>query len=408
MMMKRFTNFHAATIDTEIDGAFGVIERAELVIEHGKIVWLGREDQLPKMYRACPAEDLAGHWITPGLIDCHSHVVYAGHRAHEFEMRLQGKTYAEIAQSGGGIVSTVAAVQQASRQQLFEMSLSRVRKMMAHGVTTLEIKSGYGLELEHELKMLQVIDDVEQAVPIDIHPTFLALHALPKSCQDYQHYTDAVLRRFLPAIQDQGIATAVDVFCEHIAFSRQQCQQVLQQAQRQGLQVKIHAEQLSDQSGAAMAASLGALSADHLEYLTEAGVAAMAQNEMVAVLLPGAFYFLNETQLPPIALLRQYQVPIAIATDCNPGSAPTISLPLMLSMACRFFGITPLEALQGVTKHAAQALAIADTHGVLAVGKNADFAVWDIQSPVDLAYHFGDNPCLKTFRQGVCCYAKSS
>ena len=408
MTTQRFNHFHAATLDAQATDDFGCIHDAEMVVEAGKIAWIGPAKQLPDCYRGLPTEDLGGHWITPGLIDCHTHIVYSGHRAHEFEMRLNGKSYAEIAQSGGGIVSTVAAVQQAEPMQLRQEAEKRLDDMMAQGVTTVEIKSGYGLDLANELKMLSVIGELAQRRPINIHPTYLALHALPKNVTDAQIYTDSVINEFLPAVHMQGIATAVDVFCEKIAFSATQSHQVLQAAQQLGFDLKIHAEQLSDQKGAATAATLGALSADHLEYLSEAGVAAMAAAGNTAVLLPGAFYFLRETQLPPIDLLRSYQVPMAIATDCNPGSSPTTALPLMLSMACQFFGMTPVEVLRGVTIEAARALGVAEQRGSLTPAKEADFTVWDIQSPVDLAYHFGENRCLKTFHQGQCCYAKSS
>ena len=352
-----------------------------------------------RIERLCPAAALelearsncelmaTGGVITPGLIDCHTHLVYASHRAAEFEQRLEGVSYADIAAAGGGILSTVRAVRAASEDELFARTRPRLQTLMADGVTTIEIKSGYGLSSADELKMLRAARRLGEELPVRVLTTFLGAHALPPEFAGRPDaYIDEICERMLPAVAEAGLADAVDVFCEHIAFSPAQCERVFETATRLGLPVKIHAEQLSNQHGAALAARFQALSADHLEWLDEAGVAAMADSGMVATLLPGAFLTLKETRLPPIQALRRAGVPMAVATDGNPGSSPIFQLTLMLNLACILFGLTPTEALQGVTRHAARALGLQGQLGELAEGQTADFCLWRIDDPVELAY----------------------
>ena len=337
--------------------------------------------------------------MTPGLVDAHTHLVYGGDRAREFEMRLQGASYEEIARAGGGIVSTVAATRTASDEALWQSVCQRAQALMAEGVTTLEVKSGYGLSAEHEARCLRVARRLGAELPLTVRTTCLSAHALPPEFAGRaDDYIDAVCQ-WLPALHAEGLVDAVDAFCERIAFSPAQTQRVFEVARRLGLPVKLHAEQLSDQGGAALAASFGALSCDHLEYLSDAGIAAMAQAGTVAMLLPGAYYFLRETKLPPIAALRAAGVPIAIATDHNPGSSPTLSPLLMLNMACTLFRLTPEETLRGMTQHAAQALGLAD-RGRLQPGSRADFAVWGLKHPSELAYAFGQRPECRRVVQG--------
>jgi imidazolonepropionase len=338
--------------------------------------------------------------VTPGLIDCHTHLVYGGDRAHEFELRLNGASYEDIARSGGGIASTVQATRSATTEQLQSQSSLRLTQLLSEGVTTVEIKSGYGLALASERKMLQVARALGHEFAVDVRTTYLGAHALaPEFAGRADDYVTEVLR-MMKALHFEGLADAVDGFCEHIAFSPAQMTRVFEAAKALGLPVKLHAEQLSDSGGAALAARFDALSCDHLECLSEDGAQAMAQAGTVAVLLPGAFYFLRETKLPPVDLLRQKGVPIAIATDCNPGSSPCTSLLLMLNMACTLFRLTPEEALAGVTRHAATALGLSD-RGVLAAGKRADFVLWNIKQPAQLAYGLGANPCIQTIYQGA-------
>lgn len=379
---------------------WGWIERGALLTEGATITFAGDEAVLPAGLQPEREVDLGGALLTPGLIDCHTHLVYGGQRAREFELRLQGASYEQIARAGGGIRSTVAATRAASDEELFASARERARTLMREGVTTLEIKSGYGLSAEHEARCLRIARRLGRELPLTVRTTCLSAHALPPEFDGRaDDYIDAVCA-WLPQLQAEGLVDAVDAFCEHIAFSPAQTRRVFDAAKRLSLPVKLHAEQLSDQGGAALAASYRALSCDHLEWLSDEGVRAMAAAGTVAVLLPGAFYFLRETQLPPIAALRQAGVPIALASDHNPGSSPGLSLLLMLNMGCTFFRLTPEEALRGVTVHAARALGLPD-RGTLAAGQRADFVAWDLQHPNELAYWFGRNPCRRRIVAGV-------
>ena len=380
----------------EDNGApYGLIENGALAMSGGQIAWAGPQQDLPDAFREAPREDLAGRLVTPGLIDCHTHVVFGGDRATEFEMRLNGASYEEVARAGGGIVSTVKATRAASLEDLVASALPRVDALLAEGVTTLEIKSGYGLDTETELTMLRAARQIARIRPVRVKTTFLGAHAVPP---DYSGrpdaYIDEVAIPTLRAAHTEGLIDAVDGFCEGIAFDTAQISRVFEAAQALGLPVKLHAEQLSNLGGAKLAASYGALSADHIEYLDEAGVDAMAQAGTVAVLLPGAFYTLREMQAPPIDHLRARGVPMALATDCNPGSSPLESLLLTMNMACTLFRVTPEEALTGVTRHAAAALGLTDC-GMIRAGHRADLAVWDVQRPAELSYRIGANRLYK-------------
>jgi len=384
-------------------GAGQVLKRGALVVGGATLRWVGAMDRIPEpLRRAAGASiDLGGALVTPGLIDCHTHLVYGGSRAHEFELRLQGASYADIARAGGGIRSTVAATRAASAAQLHELAAARLRNLLREGVTTIEIKSGYGLTLEDEARMLQVARELGRSHDVGVRTTFLGAHALaPEYEGRADAYIDAVCG-WLPELHARGLVDAVDAFCETIGFSAAQVERVFLAARALGLPVKLHAEQLSDQHGAALAARHGALSCDHLEYLDQGGIAAMAAAGTVAVLLPGAYYFLRETRLPPVAALRAAGVPIAIASDHNPGTSPILSLQLMLNMACVLFGLTPWEALHGVTAAAARALGLGASHGALAEGMRADFVVWDAALPSELAYVVGRNACRRVVRGGV-------
>jgi imidazolonepropionase len=383
---------------------YGAIEDGAIAVRAGRIAWVGARADLQAALRgaATREHDAGGRWITPGLIDCHTHLVYAGSRAGEFEQRLNGATYEEIARAGGGIRSTVAATRAASEAALLEASQPRIRALLGEGVTTVEIKSGYGLEAGAEAKMLRVARALGNALPVTVRTTFLGAHALPPEFDGRADaYVDEVCGRMLPEIARAGLADAVDAFCERIGFTPAQTERVFEAAKKLGLPVKLHAEQLSDQGGAQLAARYGALSADHLEYVSEDGIATMARAGTVAVLLPGAFYFLRETRVPPIEMLRRHGVPMAIATDCNPGSSPMTSLLLALNMACTLFRLTPQEALAGATREAARALGLAREAGTLEVGKVADFALWDIDRPGELAYGIGVNPLHAVVKAGV-------
>ena len=386
------------------DTPYGLIERGAIATLGDRIAWLGSMDELPGAAEDLATEvtDCAGQLVTPGLIDCHTHLVYGGDRSEEFEQRLNGASYEEIARAGGGIISTVTATRDASEESLFQQSTPRLQRLMRDGVTTVEIKSGYGLSLEHEAKQLQVARRLGNEFPVTVKTSFLGAHALPPEYSGRSDdYIDLVCEKMLPSLQQKGLVDAVDAFCEGIGFSTEQTERVFQAAQQHNLPVKLHAEQLSDLGGAALAAEYNALSADHLEYLSEANIDKMRQSNTVAVLLPGAFYCLRETRLPPIQSLRDAQVPIALATDCNPGSSPVVSLLLMLSMGCTLFQMTPEEALAGVTRHAAQALGIQNEVGTLEVGKRADLVLWRAQNPAQLSYLVADLPCEQVLYAGA-------
>ncbi|SEI54170.1 imidazolonepropionase [Azotobacter beijerinckii] len=376
---------HAATMR---GGHYSVIEDAAILVRGERIAWIGRREALPP--GAAEAVDLGGAWVTPGLIDCHTHLVFAGERTAEFELRLEGASYAEIAAHGGGIASTVRATRAASEEALLEGALRRARQLLRDGVTCLEVKSGYGLDLASERKLLRVARRLAERLPLTVRTTCLAAHAVPAEYAGRaDDYIARVCEEMLPALTEEGLVDAVDAYCEHLAFSPEQVERLFRCASALRLPVKLHAEQLSAQGGTRLAARYRALSADHLEYADEADVAALAEADTVAVLLPAAFYLLRERQLPPVGALRRHGVPIAVASDLNPGTAPVLSLRLMLAMACTSFGLTPEEALAGVTQHAARALGLQDSHGSLEVGKYADFVAWDIHRPAELAYWLG-------------------
>ncbi len=388
---------------------WGWVDDGAMVSRDGLLHWVGPLATLPQALRdAVTVEhDLQGACVTPGLVDCHTHLVYGGERAAEFEMRLQGATYEEIARAGGGIRSTVKATRTATDEQLLASALRRAQALLAEGVTTIEVKSGYGLAAEHEARCLRAARRLAATLPVDVRTTYLAAHALPPEYEGRaDDYIDA-LCGWLPALHAEGLVDAVDAFCDRIGFTPAQTRRVFDAARALGLPVKLHAEQLSNQHGAALAAEYGALSCDHLEHLDEGGVRAMAAAGTVAVLLPGAYYFLRDTTLPPLALLREHGVPIAVATDHNPGSSPALSLQLMVHMACSLFRLTPEEAVRGVTQHAAQALGLQD-RGVLAVGRRADFTVWDLDHPRELAYWFGRNACRVVVRGGEVMHRNTS
>jgi imidazolonepropionase len=379
---------------------WGWIEKGALRVEGDRIAWVGPEAQLPASTAPAVEHDVQGALVTPGLIDAHTHLVYGGDRAAEFELRLQGASYEQIAQAGGGIRSTVAATRAATDAQLFAGAAQRARALMAEGVTTVEIKSGYGLTQADEARCLAVARRLGRELPLAVRTTSLAAHALPAEYTGRADDYIAAACTWLAAQQAAGLVDAVDAFCDAIGFTPAQTERIFQAARALGLPVKLHAEQLSDQGGAALAARYGALSCDHLEHLSADGIAAMRAAGSVAVLLPGAYYFLRETNLPPVAALRAAGVPIAIATDHNPGSSPCLSLLLMLNMACTLFRLTPEEAWRGVTVNAARALGLGD-RGRLAAGQRADFAVWNAEHPRELAYRFGHNPCRRVVCGGV-------
>ena len=393
-----FTNVHLATMAN--DDGYGEILDAAIAVRDGRIAWLGPLAALPDG-QAAVVHDGGGCWLTPGLIDCHTHIVHAGSRSGEFEARLNGATYEDIARAGGGIMSTVRATRAASADELLAQSLPRVHSLLAEGVTTIEIKSGYGLDLENEAKMLRVARRIGRELPVQVATTFLGAHALPPEYAGRaDDYIDAVCAMIAP-LAGEGLVDAVDAFCERIGFSHEQTERVFQAAHARGLPVKLHAEQLSDQRGAELVARYDGLSADHLEHLSSEGVAAMAAAGTVAVLLPGAYYFLRDTNAPPVSALRALGVPMAVSTDCNPGTSPMTSVLLAMNMACTLWRLTPQEALAGCTVHAARALGLHDQVGTLAVGKRADFALWRIDRPGELAYAIGFNPCQGVVNAGV-------
>lgn len=396
-----FIGFNLATM-TDGGQSYGELKGSALAIGAGKILWIGKESDLPVYSQeAVKVVQGDGKWITPGLIDCHTHIIYGGDRANEFEMRLQGKSYQEIAENGGGIVSTVKATRAASEEELYQSALKRLSALQAEGVTTLEIKSGYGLDLKNEIKMLNVAEKLHQKTSVSVHKTFLGAHTVP---QEYKNkpddYIDMVCEQMLPSIAQAKLADAVDVFCENIGFTLEQTEKVFKAAAQHDLKIKVHAEQLSNIGATELASKYKALSSDHIEYLDSAGIAAMAQANMVAVLLPGPFYFIRETQLPPIELLRENNVAMAIATDSNPGTSPLNSILLMLNMACTLFKLTPSEALAGITCNAAKALGVEHSIGKIAQEMVADLAIWDIESPAQLAYQFGVTPLAAVYKQG--------
>ncbi|MFB3303446.1 imidazolonepropionase [Pseudomonas sp. AMR01] len=397
-MKTLWQHCHVATM---AQGNYSIIEDAAMVTAGSLIEWIGPLAQLPEGDYA-QVHDLQGAWVTPGLIDCHTHTVFGGNRSGEFEQRLEGVSYAEIAAKGGGIASTVRATRAASEDELFASAHKRLRSLLRDGVTTVEIKSGYGLDLANERKMLRVARRLGEALPVSVRATCLAAHALPPEYKDRaDDYIEHICSEMLPALAAEGLVDAVDAFCEYLAFSTEQVERVFKVAQQLGLPVKLHAEQLSSLHGSSLAARYHALSADHLEFMTEEDAIAMAASGTVAVLLPGAFYFLRETQLPPMEALRKHGVKIAIASDLNPGTSPALSVRLMLNMACTLFRMTPEEALAGATQHAATALGMGDTHGSLEVGKVADFVAWQIDRPADLAYWLGGELDKRVVRHGV-------
>ncbi|MFJ3414483.1 imidazolonepropionase [Pseudomonas protegens] len=382
-------------------GVYSIIEDAAMVTSGAHIEWIGRRSEAPAGDYA-QVNDLAGAWVTPGFIDCHTHTVFGGNRSGEFEQRLQGVSYAEIAAAGGGIASTVRATRAATEEELFGSARKRLLSLLRDGVTSVEIKSGYGLDLASERKILRVIRRLGEELPVSVRSTCLAAHALPPEYAERSDaYIEHICSEMLPALAAEGLVDAVDAFCEYLAFSPEQVERVFIAAQQLGLPVKLHAEQLSSLHGSSLAARYHALSADHLEFMTEEDAIAMAASGTVAVLLPGAFYFLRETQQPPMEALRKHGVKIAVASDLNPGTSPALSLRLMLNMACTCFRMTPEEALAGVTLHAAQALGMEKTHGSLEVGKVADFVAWQIDRPADLAYWLGGDLEKRVVRHGV-------
>lgn len=379
-----------------IDGA-----PCALVVANGRIQWIGPPDAVPAEHAGAPRHDGAGALVTPGLVDCHTHLVYGGQRANEFAMRLVGATYEEIARAGGGIASSVRATREAGEDELFASASRRLEQLLAEGVCAIEIKSGYGLSLEQERKQLRVARRLAQAYGVTVRATFLGAHALPPEYAGRSgEYIDLVCNEMMPALHAEGLIDAVDAFCERIAFTLEETERVFKAARSLGIPVKLHAGQLSDMGGAALAARHGALSCDHIEHLSQAGIDAMKASGTVAVLLPGAYYTLRDTHLPPIEALRAAGVPMAVSTDHNPGTSPALSLLLMANMACTLFRLTVPEALDGITRHAARALGLQDTHGVLAAGRPANFVLWKLRDAAELAYWFGSRPQCTIVRQG--------
>ena len=391
--------WRGATLVTMRDGKYNLIENGAIAVSGGQILWIGPDADCPDYPHAIEHE-FDGGIITPGLVDCHTHLVFGGNRSAEFEQRLNGVSYAEIAAAGGGILSTVNATRAASEDELLAQALFRLQPLLAEGITCVEIKSGYGLSVESEIKMLRVIRRLGHMLPVEVKSTCLAAHALPPEFKDRpDDYIQLICDTLLPAIAQENLADAVDAFCEHLAFSPEQVDRVFNAAKSLGLPVKLHAEQLSSLHGSALAARHHALSADHLEYATEDDAKAMAAGGTVAVLLPGAYYLLRETQCPPVEHFRTYGVPMALASDANPGTSPALSLRLMLNMGCTLFRLTPEEALAGVTCHGARALGLQDSHGTLEAGKVADFIHWPLSRPAELVYWLGGQlPCTVIFR----------
>jgi imidazolonepropionase len=391
--VRLWRNARLATMAENAAG-LGIVEHGAIAARDGVIVYAGPEAGMPAaLSQSAEIVDCEGRWITPGLIDCHTHLVHAGNRANEFEMRLAGATYEEVTRAGGGIVSSVKALRAASQQELVAQSLPRLDALIAEGLTTIEVKSGYGLDLENEKKSLRAARLLGENRPVTVTTSFLGAHALPPEAKgDKDAFIDLVANEILPAVTAEGLADAVDGFCEGLAFSPEQISRLFDAAKAAGLPVKLHADQLSNLHGAELAARYGALSADHLEYTDEAGAAAMARAGTVATILPGAYYFIRETKKPPIGLFRQHGVKMAVATDCNPGTAPLTSLLLTMNMAATLFGLTVDECLAGVTREAARALGLLGRTGTLEAGKSADLAIWDIERPAELVYRMGFNP----------------
>ncbi|RUR43461.1 imidazolonepropionase [Vreelandella populi] len=397
-MKQLWHHCHAVTL---AGGHYGIVRDAALIIDAGHIAWIGTEAQLDSDTDFDEVRDLGGRWLTPGLIDCHTHLVFGGDRSNEFEQRLEGVSYSEIAKQGGGIVSSVRATREASFDELLASAEKRAKVLLREGVTTLEVKSGYGLDLESERKMLNVARALGERLPVEVLTTCLAAHALPPEYRERSDgYIDLVCEIILPTLAKEGLVDAVDGFCENIAFSVEQMRRVFETANQLGLPLKLHAEQLSRLGGCQLAAEFGALSADHVEYADEADARVMARSSTAAVLLPGAFLTLRETQLPPIADFREQGVSMALASDLNPGTSPVLSLRLMMNLGCTLFRLTPEEALAGVTINAAKALGIDDTHGSLEVGKWADAVVWDITGPAELSYWLGGQLPVTVFKAG--------
>jgi imidazolonepropionase len=403
-MAERFdTIWHNARLATVREDLpdLGVIERGVIAAKDGRIAFAGSHSDFPAGADAKERIDCEGRWITPGLVDCHTHLVFGGNRAHEFELRLKGASYEEIARAGGGIVSTVAATRAASEAELLTGALPRLDAMIGEGVTTIEIKSGYGLNTQTEMRQLSAARALGRVRPVSVRTSFLGAHALPTEADgDKDRYIDLVCREMLPAVVEAGLADAVDAFMENIAFSAEQTARVFRAAKVLGLPVKLHADQLSNLGGAALAAEFSALSADHLEHTDEAGVAAMARASTVAVLLPGAFYFIRETTKPPVELFRRHGVNMTLATDCNPGSSPLTSLLLAMNMGATLFRMTVAECLAGVTREGARALGLLDETGTLEAGKACDLAIWDIERPAELIYRIGFNPLHRRVWRG--------
>ncbi|RWM15983.1 MAG: imidazolonepropionase [Mesorhizobium sp.] len=391
--VRLWRNARLATM-AESAAGLGVVEDGAIAARDGQIVYAGPEADMPAaLSQSAESVDCEGRWITPGLIDCHTHLVHAGNRANEFEMRLAGATYEEVTKAGGGIVSSVKALRAASQHELVAQSLPRLDALIAEGLTTIEIKSGYGLDIENEKKSLRAARLLGEHRPVTVRTSFLGAHALPPEARgDKDAFIDLVANEILPAVTAEGLADAVDGFCEGIAFSPEQIARVFDAAKTLSLPVKLHADQLSNLHGAEFAARYGALSADHLEYTDEAGAAAMAKAGTVATILPGAYYFIRETKKPPIGLFRQYGVRMAVATDCNPGTSPLTSLLLTMNMAATLFGLTVDECLAGVTREAARALGLLGRTGTLEAGKSADLVIWNIERPAELVYRMGFNP----------------
>mgnify|MGYP000193025457 CR=1 FL=1 len=397
MKLRDSLLINARLVTMQPDRPWAPLPGGAVAVEAGRIAWAGPLAELPDRFATLERQDLGGRLLTPALIDCHSHIIHGGDRAAEFEMRLLGASYEEVARAGGGIVSTVTATRAASQQELIDAALPRLDAMLAEGVATVEVKSGYGLDLETELTMLRAARALADLRPVRIVTSFLGAHAVPPEYKDRPDaYIDDICIPALRAAHAEGLVDAVDGFCEGIAFNPDQIARVFDVAKALGLPVKLHAEQLSNLGGAKLAASYGALSADHIEYLDAPGVQAMAAAGTTAVILPGAFYALRETQMPPIALLREHNVPMALATDCNPGSSPMVSLLLAMNMGCTLFRMTPQEALLGVTRHAARALGLSDC-GTIEAGNRADLAAWNVTDPAELAYRIGFNPLHQRF-----------